>query len=254
MVDGCESELVLFFVVIYGDFLLLVDFVIIVCDGELVIIEFNFGNDNFFFDFYFYGNFSLSNLLYVGLEYIFMLIMSIIIYIMEFNEICEMVFELVDIILEILLIVIFGELSCYVGNILYSIIIIIDVVNIVIFDGFVINNNDGIFIIEDIFFGVLVMIMFENSMVDCNSDVEFFEFDCGCFLLVFFVSGGDQMICVGEFLFMLSVSVGLGEIIDWYDVFIGGILFVIGVIYMLVIVGIYYVEVCILVDDCVSSI
>lgn len=44
----------------------------------------------------------------------------------------------------------------------------------------------------------------------------------------------------------------MGVMIDWYDVLMVGMLFVIGFMYMLVVVGIYYVEIRVLVDDCVS--
>ena len=252
-VDGCESELVPFSVVIYGDSPPLVDPVITVCDGESVTIEPNSGNDNFFSDFYFYGNASLSNLLHVGSEYTFTPTMSTTIYITELNEICETVPEPVDIILETPPTATFGEPSCYAGNTLYSIIITTDAANIVTSDGFVINNNDGTFTIEDIPSGALVMLTLENSTADCNSDVELPEFDCGCLPPAAPVSGGDQTICAGEPLPTLSASAGPGETIDWYDAPTGGTLLATGTTYTPATAGTYYAEARVLADDCVSS-
>lgn len=46
----------------------------------------------------------------------------------------------------------------------------------------------------------------------------------------------------------------MGEIVDWYDVLNVGILFFSGsLIYMFVVVGMYYVEVCNMVNNCVSE-
>ena len=70
-VGDCESELVPFSVVIYGDSPPLVPFVINVCDGSSVTIEPNSGNGNFSSDFYFYGNSNLTNLLHFGASYTF---------------------------------------------------------------------------------------------------------------------------------------------------------------------------------------
>eukprot|EP00903_Cladosiphon_okamuranus_P000732 g730.t1 len=183
-------------------------------------------------------------------KYTFTPTMSTTIYITELNEICETVPEPVDIILETPPTATFGEPSCYAGNTLYSIIITTDAANIVTSDGFVINNNDGTFTIEDIPSGALVMLTLENSTADCNSDVELPEFDCGCLPPAAPISGGDQTICAGEPLPTLSASAGPGETIDWYDAPTGGTLLATGTTYTPATAGTYYAEARILADDC----
>ena len=144
-IDGCESELVPFSVIIYGNSPPLIDPEFLVCEGEEITLEPISGNDNNNSDFYFYADSGLNNLLASGTSYTFTPTVSTTIYITELNEVCETVPEPVEITVVTPPTATAEEPVCYANNALYSVLITTDAVDVIASSGFVINNNDGTF-------------------------------------------------------------------------------------------------------------
>lgn len=253
-IDGCESELVPFSVIIYGNSPPIIDPEFIVCEGDEVFLEPQSGNDNNNSDFYFYADPGLSDLLASGESYTFTPTVSTTIYITELNEVCETVPEPVEITVDTPPIAAAEEPVCYANNALYSILITTDAVDVIPSSGLAINNNDGTFSIIDIPSGNFLDLILENSTGECNSLLELPDFDCGCAPPPPPVSTGNLTICAGEMIPALSVNVGAGQTVDWYDAPTDGNLLLAGnTSFTPTAAGTYYAETRLIVDGCVSS-
>ncbi|WP_367388480.1 gliding motility-associated C-terminal domain-containing protein [Lewinella sp. LCG006] len=253
-IDDCESELVAFSVIIYGDSPPLIDPEVMVCEGEEVTLEPISGNDNNNSDFYFYSDPGLNDLLASGATYTFTPTVSTTIYITELNEVCETVPEPVEITVVTPPTATAEEPVCYANNALYSVLITTDATDVIASSGFVINNNDGTFSIIDIPSGNFLDLILENAAADCNSTLELPDFDCGCAAPPPPVTNGNLTICAGEMIPALSVNVGAGQTVDWYDAPTDGTLLLAGnTSFTPTVAGTYYAETRLITDGCVSS-
>ena len=253
-IDDCESELVPFSVIIYGNSPPLIDSEFLVCQGEEVTLEPISGNDNNNSDFYFYSDPGLNNLLASGASYTFTPTVSTTIYITELNEVCETIPEPVEITVVNPPTATAAEPVCYANNALYSVLITTNAVDVIASSGIVINNNNGTFSIIDIPSGNFLDLIFENAAADCNSTLELPDFDCGCAAPPAPVSNGNLTICAGEMIPALSVNVGAGQTVDWYDAPTNGNLLLAGnTSFTPTAAGTYYAETRLTADGCVSS-
>lgn len=253
-VDDCESERVEFSVIIYGDDRPSIDPIIMVCEGSSVTLEPISNNGNSTAEFNFYGNSSLTDLLFFGETYTFTPTENTSIYITEQNGVCESAPEEVEIILESPPTATFAEPDCYSANSLYSIVVTTNAANIVPSSGFAVDNGDGTFTIFDVASGDFLDLTLENSTADCNTLIELPEFDCGCIPPAPPVSGGNVTICAGDVIPALTVTVGAGETADWYDAATGGTLLLAGsTSFTPPGAGIYFAETHVIFDDCLST-
>lgn len=116
-----------------------------------------------------------------------------------------------------------------------------------------IDNGGGSFMISGILSGNVLNFSLNNMLMGCIILVNVFVLDCSCEFVVVLISGGNVVICDGDFIFVIIVIVFIGIIIDWYDSVFGGIFLVDNIdSFMFFIVGIYFVEVRVIVNGCLS--
>lgn len=107
--------------------------------------------------------------------------------------------------------------------------------------------------VSGIFVGIDLNIIISSFIMGCSLMDIIIVLDCNCVVVMLLMSNGDVIICQGDLIFIFSVSVNFGEMVDWYDVLVSGILLVMSNInYLFLGAGIYYVEMRVLVDGCVS--
>ena len=91
-------------------------------------------------------------------------------------------------------------------------------------DGTVIELSPGSFVVQDIPIGSSVTITITDEVNDCSSSVSFNPPNCDCPDVDSPQSQGDEVICEGDPIPPLTVTVSPGTIANWYDSPIGGTL------------------------------
>lgn len=118
-----------------------------------------------------------------------------------------------------------SQANCAADLLTYSVTITFsDADNIVTSEGNVTDNGGGSFTISGIDPANDLMITANNSVTSCSDDFIITAPDCSCPVVNAPVSDGDIAICSGETLPALTVTVGAGETVDWYDAATGGTL------------------------------
>jgi gliding motility-associated-like protein len=108
--------------------------------------------------------------------------------------------------------------SCAADLLTYSVTITLsDADNISVSEGNVVDNGGGSYTISDVDINNDLMITADNSATSCTEDFTILVPDCNCPGIDVPVSAGDVQICEGEVIPPLSVTVGAGETVDWFD-------------------------------------
>lgn len=129
-----------------------------------------------------------------------------------------------------------------------------DTDNLTVNNGMVTDNGGGSFTISEIDVNTDLMITAENSATGCSDDFNITAPTCDCPVVDPPVSDGDLTICSDEVIPLLSVTVGAGETVNWYDAAVGGILlFSNSTTYEPTMAGTFYAETRVIVNGCLSA-
>lgn len=129
-----------------------------------------------------------------------------------------------------------------------------DTDNIQVNDGIITDNGGGSFTITDINVNNDLLITAENTVTGCSDDFTVTAPDCSCPVVNPPVSDGDLTICSDEVIPILSVTVGAGETVNWYDAPVGGILLLSNsTTYEPTMAGTYFAETSVIVNGCLSD-
>ncbi len=116
------------------------------------------------------------------------------------------------------------------------------------------DNGGGSFTITNIPAGQDVVLTATNTTTNCVWSQTVVAPDCNCPFVAVPLSNGDQELCEGEPVHILSVTVGPGETADWYDAPTGGnLLLANNTEYLPTVTDIFYVEARNTGNGCISS-
>ena len=110
-----------------------------------------------------------------------------------------------------------ADLNSYSVDVIFS-----DADGISASEGTVVVNSPGNFTINGIATGNDLTIIATNSVTSCSDQFTITAPDCTCPIINPPTSNGDAAICAGDAIPVLSVTVGAGETVDWYDAASGG--------------------------------
>ncbi|KAA3630902.1 MAG: hypothetical protein DWQ02_17200, partial [Bacteroidetes bacterium] len=120
--------------------------------------------------------------------------------------------------------------------------------------GTVTNNGGGSFTISNIPNNTNISVLVTDNTTGCFTSFDFNAPDCSCPFVNPPVSNGDVAICNGDPIPPLTVNVGPGETVDWYDAAAGGTLLASGTTsFTPPGPGTYYAETRVIVNNCISS-
>lgn len=126
--------------------------------------------------------------------------------------------------------------------------------NLTVSEGTVTDNGGGSFTVSGITVNNDLMLTAINTITTCSADFTITAPDCPCPVVNQPVNVGDLSICEGEIIPALSVTVGAGETVDWYDAAAGGTLLLAGsTSFTPSVAGTYHAETRNLVNGCVSD-
>lgn len=251
-IDGCESDREVFSVEILSESPPDIAPLFELCEGDAVTLYpiSTHGDDNFNF----YANAALTDLLASGSEYTFTPTMDMTIYITELNGICETEAVSTQISVTSIPTGITDPPVCAADNLTYSIPLSSDAVSINPSAGTVIDHMDGNFTIINIPSGQAIDIELLSGLAGCSQTLSLGAFDCGCNMPNAPINPVHQTICAGQMIPPLSVTVGAGVAVDWYDAAVGGnLLLANSASFTPTMAGTYYAEARDPAEDCVNT-
>jgi gliding motility-associated-like protein len=120
--------------------------------------------------------------------------------------------------------------------------------------GTVTDNGGGNYSITDIDIDSVFTVTAINSITLCSDNFVIDPPDCACLDVNAPVSAGDLEICEGDVIPTLTVSVGPGETVDWYDALVGGNLILdASLSFTPTVAGTYYAETRVVNSGCTST-
>lgn len=126
--------------------------------------------------------------------------------------------------------------------------------NITVNEGSITNNGGGSFTVSGIDINTTLSVTAENTTTSCSINMDFSPPDCPCPDVDTPVSNGDIQICDGDPIPVLSVTVGPGETVNWYDAASGGNLLAQGTTtFTPPGAGTYYAEAIAIINNCTST-
>lgn len=129
-----------------------------------------------------------------------------------------------------------------------------DTDGITVSEGAITDNGGGSFTVTGIDVNNDLSLTASNSVTSCSADFTVTAPDCPCPIVNTPTSDGDQAICDGDVIPDLSVTVGAGETVDWYDAATGGTLLLSdSPVFTPTMAGTYYAETRMLINNCVSD-
>ncbi len=139
----------------------------------------------------------------------------------------------------------------------YSVLFIFDNVNSILDNNAGVVTNPGVdtFEITAVNSGTDLSFSAAQTTTGCRIDVLITAPDCSCPAVTAPVSLGDRVICEGDVIPALEVSVNTGETVNWYDAAVDGTLLMADTsAFTPLVAGTYYAETSVVLNGCISDV